>query len=98
MSPGKPPSTPAQAVFSNLKNGEQEAYSLRKYMLGGDQADDQMPVGREVVEVAGVDVDIFIVQQLDRKHFVATRSRNANLNIPASFTLHTTTRHMHQFF
>src|SRR5712691_8385536 len=59
------------------KHGKQESYSLRKRLLGSDQADNQMPLGREVVEVAGMDVDIFLLQQLDRKPFVGPRRRNA---------------------
>src|SRR6266700_4638698 len=57
----------------------------REIRLGGDQAEDQITVGREVVEVAWMHINTLCGEKFDRQILVGTRCRDAQDGVPAAF-------------
>src|SRR6266566_9016618 len=57
----------------------------REIRLGGDQAEDQITIGREVEEVARMNVDALCGEKFDRQILVGTRCRDAQDGVPTAF-------------
>lgn len=51
----------------------------------GDEAEDQVALGGKIEEVAGVDVDVLAVEEVDGKVLVGAGGGNAEDGVPAGF-------------
>src|ERR1700732_4779401 len=70
-----------------LESGEQTGNAFDEIGFRGDQAHNKIAVGGEVIEVAGMDVEIFCVEKVDSEIFVGARCRDAQDGVPAAFEM-----------
>src|SRR5260370_14037457 len=75
-------SSVGKKLFENYQRFRDPTREIR---LGGDQAEDQITIGREVVEVAWMNIHALCGEKLDRQILVGTRCRDAQDGVPAAF-------------
>ena len=60
-------------------------HAFGEIFFARNQTQNQKSVLREIVEMARVDEDIFLAEQIESEVFIGTRCRNAEDDIPAGF-------------
>src|SRR5512143_3916700 len=68
---------------------EQAVGAFGEDRFGGQEADDEVAVGWEVEEVAGVDEDVALVEEFDGEFFVGAGDGNADGGVPAALNVET---------
>src|SRR5882724_10829252 len=64
---------------------EYSSDALRECCFWSDQANDQKSIGREVIEVTGVNIYILGSQKFEGKFFVGSNRRNTKHRVPTAF-------------
>ena len=68
-----------------VEKREEASEALRKIYFGGNEAHDKIPILREIEEMAGMDVNVLVVEQGEREIFIGARGRDAQDRVPAAF-------------
>src|SRR6266851_830164 len=69
-------------LFENYQRFREPTREIR---LGGDQAEDEIAIGREVVEVAWMHINALCGEKFDRQILVGACYRDAQDGVPAAF-------------
>src|SRR5579864_6247129 len=71
--------------FFPSENRNQALDSFCELVLGRDQADNQIAICTEIVEMARMNVNAFLLDQIECDLFVSTRCRHTQHGVPAAF-------------